>query len=245
MAEMTEAESLKNALAANRRSLQLLDTYIEQLKSILDDGDEAYDELDGDPYFYGALGQDGENGIPLGFDDTTLPSVGLIQIQNDAPFVWTHVMACQRYTNVPAAQVVLTPSVMGFTSVWGPSAINVQLQMPNVNFSIVEEGSGRVLFGAQRLNTTSLMPQAEHFLQPATFESAGLFYAFPGESTCEWSGGHGPQTVMALPRRVTLPVNDVLTIRAQPLRVVNADAGVQNNYEARMYITLLGYKVRV
>lgn len=88
----TEQKTLSRALQANRRVLSLLDQRIEDLiktyPSILDE----YDVDDRQPFFYGALGSDGQLGIEVSIANVgENPAFGYVRGHPDSAFVLTRV----------------------------------------------------------------------------------------------------------------------------------------------------------
>ncbi len=102
-----EQKVLTQALEANRRALSLLDKRMYDLSrtdpSVLQDFD-VEDKL---PFFYSAVGADGQPGIP--FTTANIgenPAFGFVRMQPDSAFVLTQVHAAQQqiasgFTDVP------------------------------------------------------------------------------------------------------------------------------------------------
>lgn len=101
-----EQKGLTQAIQANRRTLSLLDKRIDDLikthPSLLND----YDVDDKQPFFYGAVGVDGEAGIPI----TTAnvgenPAFGYVRMHPDSAFVLS------RITSAVTFAPLLTPTL--------------------------------------------------------------------------------------------------------------------------------------
>ncbi len=220
-------------LAAHKQALQLLDQRIATANKLIEADDEE-ERIPDYPYFYGVIGEDGEDGIPL-FPGPNREYIGKIQIQADAPFVWTHIQTCLRYTN-PAAQ-----GPQSFMSIWSGADGRDEREVPSVSFGLVEEGSGRVLFQSNRRGPDGNGNEVEtQLIDGNVFDTINLHDMDDVGSTTGWPTGNGPITVMNLPVDVLLPDNDVITVKARPTYVDRAVGGAP---EARLYVTLLGYKI--
>lgn len=89
-----EQKVLTQALTANRRMLSLLDRRMDDLlkahPSLLDD----YDVEDRQPFFYGAIGSDGQLGMEVTAANVgENPSFGYVRMHTDSAFVLTRVSA--------------------------------------------------------------------------------------------------------------------------------------------------------
>lgn len=89
-----EQKVLTQALTANRRALSLLDRRIDDLlkahPSLLAD----YDVEDRQPFFYGAIGSDGQLGMEVTAANVgENPSFGYVRMHTDSAFVLTRVSA--------------------------------------------------------------------------------------------------------------------------------------------------------
>jgi hypothetical protein len=232
MTESNNLDAAKLMLAAHKQSLQLLDQRIATVQKLIT-ADEELERLPDYPYFYAAMGEDGLDGIPL-FPGPNREYTGKIEVQADAPFVWTHIQACLRYTN----PLALGPS--SFVSIWGGADSRDERYPPSVSLGFVEEGSGRVLFqsdrrevgvGGNNVDTSLISGNLFDVVNVHDMDDVG--------TTTGWSAGNGPLTVMNLAKDVLLPENDVVTVRARPSYVERFG----EDPDARLYVTLLGYKI--
>lgn len=115
-----EQKVLTQAIQSNRRALSLLDKRIEDLikskPSMLDD----YDVDDRMPFFYGAVGSDGQLGIPLqkagpNSPGTTgdNPGYGFVRMHPDTAFVLTRITAAITFFNT-SGTTTIPASGVGF-----------------------------------------------------------------------------------------------------------------------------------
>lgn len=97
-----EQKTLTQVIQANRRALSLLDKRIDDLiktnPSLLDD----YDVDDKQPFFYSALGVDGEAGIPITAANVgENPAFGYVRMHPDSAFVLTRIHAAVTFEPTP------------------------------------------------------------------------------------------------------------------------------------------------
>jgi hypothetical protein len=222
---MNEREQVKEMIAASKRAKSLLDRRLLDLKGLVADEEERgmFEHIKEYPYFYGAMGSDGQPGILPSdqFVDTTDIdavagrgsfrdlSVGTVQLQEDAPFVWTHVAAMR----------------------------DGDANLDGVQLGFIENGSGRVLFQAETLKTKGdgELLESEWFTTQREYAGAaplssvtlGLILSTPGA----YAQGHGPCALFELPAETVLPVNGTVTVQAR------------STGSPRLYVALVGYKV--
>ena len=267
-----QVEVVKESIAANRRMAQTLDRRIAQLKALaVLENDSSRpagnlgDEIGQDPYFYGVLGRDGLPGVVIGDQSTTAAQAtpnplhgsedrriwtGVIQLQNDAPFVWTH-MAVTGTFFVPTATagVAANPAYRPFITTSGKELMKPQnFRFPRLDIGLIEVGSGRVLFQADRFDPpdtrgelipTTLFDVMRHFRPNAIVSPiADVIESSAG------APGHGPSTMFELPAEVELPKNGVVEVQARAQQAFNAfTSSGPTLYIPRLYVTLIGYKV--
>ena len=230
---------VKEVLAAERRTLQLLDGQIVELEALLseEDAPDAQNAAKVHPYFYGVMGSDGQPGIILNDGDAQGPRTGIgnpivfegvAQIQEDAPFVWTHILLTQNVLNSQP----LFASVQGMSSLQLASLLEV---------GFIDNGSGRVLFQADRNNAVG------EFLSTPFFDTLREYEAdepdrVAGSTLCRpgaYAQGHGPNAAFELPAEVVLPASGAVTVQVKP-----ALFDLDNDLTAvRVYVALLGYKI--
>lgn len=232
------SEELKNLVASNKRLLQHLDAQIDYLRLKLEvDRSDKHGRM---PFFYSAVGEDGENGILLG-PAPNREFVGRISIEEDAPFVWTHVLAAQRFTSP-----VSTVGDRGFMSIWNGAGGAPAKNPLNVDLGFIEEGSGRILYQSERQNPVSGPDDTGLLVSGAVFDSTGMHPAglggFAASVVTQWAGGKGPNFAKELPAEVVLPANDVVSIRAKP-QAIDTGGADSASRSPRLYVTLVGYKV--
>lgn len=229
---------IKEMLDAEKRTLKLLDARMKDLEVML--ADEAMPDWQRaakrHPYIYSAIGNDGLAGIPLvdfnGEEETTQFKAaqvfeGLVTLQSDAPFIWTHIMCMQQNFDKQYASIQNSDEI-GFTA----------LQ----ELGFIENGSGRVLFQADREN------QVGELLSVPFFDTYRLYTADePNDNTGAtvfrpgaYAQGHGPNAAFELPAETALPMNGSLTVQVRPAMYNIADNAFADE---RLYVSLLGYKV--
>jgi hypothetical protein len=266
-----EFEQMQELVRANRRALQVLDSQENEVRQLLQlhnmsRGAQGQGVAQGrNPYFYGALGADGEPGVLLGDQTTTPPFqptlsdwtrrhwTGTVQIQNDAPFVWTHLAVTGAFqVDVTSDADASFRSISQFVSVAGSSrTVTPPERFPRVDLGFVETGSGRVLLQARRVDPQRNLEEAP-LLPPGLFDTQRLFEInvtptsqFAANYTVS-DQGHGPSSFFPLPDEVLLPVNGVVEVSAHPRGQYNeslAGEGVSVRISPRVYVTLIGYKI--
>lgn len=267
------SEELKALIAANKQHLQLLNQQVKLLEDeVAGDSGYGYWEAGKYPYFYGAVDQADEPGIPCVDTDAPggPPSVnpagpvsaevdnrtfeGRIKIQSDAPFVVTHILTCQRLDiGKVSGDVVTTYAFPGLQNAFvgiqsgapdpftfGANAGNLA-SAPDVDLGFIEEGSGRQLFQAERLDVSVAgnSNNKEQLLSPTFFNSTRLFRSGVG------SDGHGPNFAFELTTETLLPPNDVVRVLVRPTFYNNfsLDASPTEPIAWRVYVAFLGYKI--
>jgi hypothetical protein len=229
---MSNTEVLKNLIATSRRQLQLLDKETALLRKLVD-ADHVPDDSNY-PYFYGAVGEDGNEGITVdaGIAGPVREVTGRVIVQSDAPFVWTHVAMAQRHIN---------PTEIGDSAtmgVWmGSGGTFLTTNPNNIDIGFVEEGSGRVLFQSDEIDPVSGANEIGKLVSGASYNTAGMYGLYGGGVLNEVAGGNGPNYVFPLPRQTMLPANDVVLVKLRPN---NTDF---NSNDPRVYVTLIGYKI--
>jgi hypothetical protein len=243
-----EREAVKEMLLAEKRTMKLLDARINDLEQLIREEElpEWQAAAKRHPFFYSAIGVDGEPGIPL-VDNLDFGAVddqvsqferekifeGLVTIQNDAPFVWTHIMTVQTvldsfYASIQESSPLLTSGAA--------------LQQ----LGFIDNGSGRVLFQADRENDVGELLAAPFFDTYRNYDADEPDDNFPGGGLNVayrpgvYAQGHGPNAPFELPAETVLPMNGSVTVQAKPLIYNVTDNDIE---EQRLYVTLLGYKV--
>lgn len=116
-----EQKVLTATLQANRRALSLLDKRIDDLVKTNPSLLEFYDVDDKQPFFYCAVGVDGQSGIPISTNvavPSSLnrgenPAFGYIRTHPDSAFVLTSVAACLTRGFLGSAEKTINTSVNG------------------------------------------------------------------------------------------------------------------------------------
>lgn len=267
-----ELVHLQEMQASNRRMVQELDAYIADLKqaaalhalSSNSPGNQGVAEGQS-PYFYGAIGRDGQPGVIIGDQaeqPTFAPLIGAeprrnwygnIQIQNDAPFVWTHLMAtaCVETKYSRTANPEQFPTTYGaFGAINGSGRPRGSRTLPRLDIGFTETSSGRVLYQSNRFDppTTSgeLLPAAL-FDTMREFQIRGSNAAVSGAAFYSaMDSGHGPSTLFELPAEVLIPKNGVVEVALQTLGIYNDFLNTEGSYASqlpRVFVTMLGYKI--
>lgn len=259
---------------SNRRSVQQLDERIAEIKRLANlhalarnpPGNQGLPE-GSDPYFYGAVGVDGKPGILVGDQALQPPFApltgngavpirywrGTIQIQNDAPFVCTHVMATASLETEysPTNQTRRSTNYTSFFSVngLGGSRDVVNVRAPRMDIGFVEGASGRVLFQSNFYDPPNrigeLMP-IDLFDVMREFNPRGFALATASTAYTAADTGHGPSTLFEVPDEEFLPKNGVVNVTLQSLGWYNNFNNTLGSYgrtTPRVFVTLLGYKV--
>jgi hypothetical protein len=282
-----QIRALQEAVDANKRMLQVLDGRLEELSRLekMRHLEQPWGWLGEDmgrqPYFYGAVSSDlteqSNSGnltpgilvttqsksppfiLPSGAEDDTR-FTGMVQIQEDAPFVWTHIMATGRvevpYEDEQLVQENQQPSrtqPFPFVSLSGLSPAGNSL-FPKFDLGFVERGSGRVLFESQRADRLLAgNPNDKNQLLPSTlFDTQRVFFANGGsnanvEGVSAAAPGHGPSSAFELPAEVLLPQSGTVEVQVRPLGLWNQaqdlGGGVSLRLAFYVYVTLCGYKI--
>jgi len=236
---------LVEALRANRRMCALLDREVRELEVLLQEDDLP----DGGEYptWFGAIGADGNPGFLIGDVDTTPLGFatfetdgrhfqGRIQLDSDAPFVWTGVLATARW----ALEQNTTPAVLqaAYQGIQGGHGVGGNLrddQFPDIRLGFVEAGSGRELFQAQENAQTGVLLSSE------MLNTQRLYGAFQNMGAT--APGHGPNEPFMLPSKTVLPANDVIFVDAQAAYFNMGPPLFPSNLPLRLFVTLLGYKI--
>jgi hypothetical protein len=281
-----QIRALQEAVDANKRMLQVLDgrlqelSELEKMRHLEQPWGNLGEEMGRQPYFYGVISSDPAENNPDGEttpgilivenrrDDVFSPASiygaerdkrfsGIVQIQEDAPFVWTHIMATgvieyeydeQLFPGVDVPGIdVPTP----FSSLSGiyPQSVQGGFPFPKFDIGFVETSSGRVLFESQRADRfLAGNPNDKNQLLPIAFFDTQRGYFPNGLSSDNVQGvsagapGHGPSSAFELPAEVLLPQSGTVEVQVRPLNLWNfAGDGTRLSY--RIYVTLCGYKI--
>lgn len=239
------------ALDANKMLLQVLDEKVAALKAAAAITEDQREESGSHPYFYSVVGADDEPGIRLsdGPGSTAQPGrsyVGRIEIQEDSPFVWTHIMTSIR---APDANV---PSFFG--TFFGGDGAGVTASGPGaLRLGFTEQGSGHNLFQAEILSPGTASASAAGL---DADQGANLIGRLPLATTLNTLGvydtestfggqfdgipiGLGPNFPYPLTNEVVLPNSGVIEVRAQTGLTETPDP----SDPWRVYVTLMGYKI--
>jgi hypothetical protein len=113
-----EQKTLTQVIQANRRALSLLDKRIDDLVKTHPSLLAEYDVEDKQPFFYSAVGADGEAGIPITVVNVgENPAFGYVRTHPDSAFVLTRIHAAvtsQFTTGLPPVTDVTTGYGVGF-----------------------------------------------------------------------------------------------------------------------------------
>ncbi len=113
-----EQKTLTQAIQANRRALSLLDKRIDDLVKTHPSLLAEYDVEDKQPFFYAAVGVNGDAGIPITVANVgENPAFGYVRTHPDSAFVLTRIHAAvtsQFTTGVPPVTDVTTGYDVGF-----------------------------------------------------------------------------------------------------------------------------------
>lgn len=249
---VTELEAAKAAVESNARSLQLLDDRIACLQKLLEGTDEDVGQY---PYFYGAIGADDLEGIrlgPLAGANAQRNQVyeGRIEIQEDAPFVWTHILTAYRNTD---------PANLNINSFQGIfySAEELSTLFDGIHLGFIERGSGHELFQAELLspaiaaatspfnlaldrNIVGQVPVGSTLNTPSFYPPPFFGVGPASGGPFDQSAGTGPNFAYPLSKEVLLPASGVMTVQAKI--GMNSIPGVVAD-PPRVFVTLLGYKI--
>lgn len=104
---MNDREALKQVIRANHQLRMMLDAQLAEKGASLYSIDSAFDMQ---PFFYTAVGNDDEEGITFSPVPTVAsqigvnnPSYGFIRMNDDVPFIATHIQYAYQYTPYGAA----------------------------------------------------------------------------------------------------------------------------------------------
>jgi len=268
---------LKERIELNRKNLEVLDHKIEELEKLKFVSSLPVPERDGcHPFFYQAYGEryldvtSGETmesapGIHVPFVDSQPPQSGIvprrvfegtIQIDADAPFIWTHVGATYRREFVTSIRDqgghLIPHNTYGekFQSVSNPVLINQETipaftnDPPIFNIGLLDSASGRYFFQAEEQDVNIGGSETRGELPPGALldfnKNLGVF------ANIEGAPGHGPCNLVELPAQTELPISGTMRVQVQPTqfnRNWTLTADVHPSY--RVFVVLLGYKILV
>lgn len=209
-----EQKILTQSIQANRRALSLLDRRIDDLLKTYPSVLEDYDTEDRQPFYYGAVGVDGQMGIPFTAANVgENPAFGYVRTHPDTAFVLTGINVAVSRTSTA---VGVTTTITSATSDSSDGARGFMMGL-----RIYDESSSRWITFTNQNNE----PQ-----QKATFPTAS-FSAYSAYN----QGGFAMTTECVFPRSAVLRVE----VYAQnPSRF-----GVAPPESQRLQAVFAGYKV--
>lgn len=241
-------EDLKTLIAANRQALQFLDGQVKELNSLvnLNAAQEAEDEAKVRPFFYGVVDENDEPGISLNHsnddDEVGLEDLhrfqGFVRIHEDAPFVWTGLLATMRQN------VGDNRSQKFFRGIY---AANSAIYMGGLQLGFTDVGAGRALFQAE-LGNENTGSGGDQLLAPSMYE---VVQTYSGQQSYSDGGqrefgcnapGHGPSDFFHLPSEMLLPSSGVIQVDAIP-SFLYQQGDLTSTDDYRLFICLLGYKI--
>lgn len=246
---------LKDQLAANRRLLQLLAQKRSALQRRVSLLREMHNPGVGrEPFFYSAVDANDEPGILIQQNsdptallgtDNRLRFTGMVKLQDDAPFIWTHIGVTLRYLidTSPASNTLQEQEDADLDSVF-KTASEMGAEFNNaLQIGFIDSSSGRNLMQPQ-LETTDAAFAGEEGLFPVT-----LFNLNNTDAETAPAGGgkvpsHGPTGLYQLPAEVEMPTSGAVEVILKSSRVPGSTTSGLNNPRFRAYVTLGGYKIR-
>lgn len=247
---------LQQRIDSNKKSLQVLDAQISELEKLKYVNELPAPEEDGvHPYFYGAVGADGEPGVlvPFSVNEPEKSGInprayfeGIIRTHADAPFIWTHLGITYRFGLIDGI-VDRGGNLVGLNnpnaqnnSVANPAAYNsvTTAPMPSFNIGLVDSSSGRYFFQAeeQQVNFGGSETKGEvpPGLIPDTVKNLTV------SANIEGAPGHGPSSLFEIPAQTEIPMNGTVRVLVQP-----SNYNLFRTASLRVFVTLLGYKILV
>ncbi len=244
---MLQEKEIKEILQNTKRKIQLLRAQNDVIeKRVIAQEQMNFQGEGSQPFMYSVLGEDGEKGIlvqqgsgaTVG-NDNGLRFRGTVNVQEDAPFVWTHLGVTRRtvFDIDPATQTIPQQQSLGLSSVFrSVDGVNVGFsENPTFHIGFTELGSGRKLFQSEEV-------QADGTRVSNNLLPTNLFDLKRNESLGGEAPQHGPQSFWSLPQEVVLPVSTALDVELLS-SIVFAEGNANSNERFRVYVTLLGYKI--
>lgn len=253
-----QEQLLKEQLTSNRRLLQLLGEKRTALQRRVELLREMHNPGVGqEPFFYSAVDADDEPGIEISQQtgtagvanvlgsDNKMMFRGVVKIQDDAPFIWTHVGVTMRflYDTSPATNTLQEQEDADLASVFkGASELDSELNN-TLEIGFIDVTSGRSLWQSRTASDDAIF-DGEGGLFPVS-----LFDLNPTNSPAAPAGaayvpGHGPTGLYQLPAEVEIPTSSAVEVLIRSTRVPGAGYNGFTNPRFRAYVTLGGYKIR-
>jgi len=240
---MKHADTQK-ALIDIRRKLQLARAQNDVLEKKVIAQEQEFAGMGGQPFFYSAIGSDGQPGVLVDPTDETQFAnnnnqySGFVNIEEDAAFVWTHVGLTRRFVGVvdPTSQTEDFQAGVRLLSTFRSTAQRLNDATAVFHVGFVDTSSGRVLFQSKSSDNTL---RADGLLPTSVFD-VNRSCVFQGEAP-----GHGAEELWALPKESVLAASGALEVRITSSFVLGNDPGINpEDYRYRVYTSLFGYKFK-
>lgn len=248
-----DREALKAMIASNKQSLALLDKQLAELQQLqaFSAEEDLLASAKEHPFFYAAVGDDKEPGIPLDVYNQAGSTgneagdaldhqifSGLIRLHEDAPFVWTGILTARMI----GGRLVSRRHTM-YQSIY-----DSWNSVGALRLGFIDEGSGRTLYqaeenGANAVNgggelLASSVYDVDRILRPQRIAPAA---GDPRNGGCH-APGHGPSSHFQLPSEMLLPASGVVRVNVSVPIFFTRDESRRVDGE-RAFVGLIGYKI--